>query len=107
MFACRYLTLKPCEFELACKNICYLDPAELSLIREAFNGKKSNLTDEQSNMLNDFRKPRSKYARMPICLSARSNRKNYPRAMRRNDRVENEGSSCWLSCIACMVCLCD
>lgn len=77
------------------------------MIREAFDGKRSILTDEQSNMLNDFRKPRPKYARMPIHLSARSHHKNYPRRMRRNDRAENEPSSCFLDCLACFICLCD
>lgn len=103
----RYLTLKPCEFELACKNIRYLDPAEITLIREAFDGKKSNLTVEQSNMLNDFRKQRPKYARMPINLSPRSHRRNYPRNMRRNDRSSKEGSSCFIDCLACLLCVCD
>lgn len=99
--------MKPCEFELACKNIRFLDPAEINLIRDAFDGKKSNLTDEQSNMLNDFRKPRPKYARMPIYLSPRSNPKNYPRRMRRNDRSESDGTSCFIDCLAAFICLCD
>lgn len=103
----RYLTLKPSEFELACKNIRFLDPAEITLIREAFDGKKSNLTTEQTNMLNNFRKPRPKYTRMPIYLSARSHPKKYSRRMRRNDRDDNDGSSCFLNCLAAFVCLCD
>lgn len=103
----RYLTLKPCEFELACKSIRYLDPAEINLIREAFDGGKSDLTEEQSNMLNGFRKPRPKYARMPIYLSSRSYKRNYPRRMRRNDRTENESSSCFLDCLSAFICLCD
>lgn len=103
----RYLTLKPSEFELACKSIRFLDPAEVTLIREAFDGKKSNLTAEQTNMLNNFRKPRPKYTRMPIYLSARSHPKKYPRRMRRNDRTESDGSSCLLDCLAAFICLCD
>lgn len=103
----RYLTLKPSEFELACKNIRFLDPAEVALIREAFDGKKSNLTAEQTNMLNNFRKPRPKYTRMPIYLSARSHPKKYPRRMRRNDRTDTDGSSCLIDCLAAFICLCD
>lgn len=104
---CRYLTLKPSEFDLACKNIRYLDPAEIDLIRDAFNGKSQNLTPEQKEMLTAFKKPRPKYARMPIHLSPRSHQRNYPRKMRRNDRVLNDETSWFLSCLACFVCLCD
>lgn len=104
----RYLTLKPSEFELACRNIRFLDPAEITLIREAFDGKKSSLNAEQIIMLNNFRKPRPKYTRMPIYLSARSHPKKYPRRMRQNDRNENSDStSCFLNCLAAFVCLCD
>lgn len=99
--------MKPCEFELVCKNTRFLDADEINLIRDAFDGKKSNLTDEQSNMLNNFRKPRPKYTQMPIHISPRSNHKNYPRRMRRNDRAENETSSCFLDCLAVFICLCD
>lgn len=105
-FPNRYLTLKPSEFELACKNIRFLDPAEVTLIREAFDGKKSNLTAEQTNMLNNFRKPRPKYTRMPIYLSPRSHPKKYSRRMRRND-ADSEASSCFLDCLSAFICLCD
>lgn len=87
-----------------------MDPTEINLIRDAFNLKirKNNLTEEQSNMLNDFRKWRSKYAQMPFHLSPRSDHHNYPRKMRRNDKnAANEGRSCFLDCLACFACLCD
>lgn len=103
----RYLTLKPSEFELACKNIRFLDPTELTMIRDAFDGKKSQLNADQTNMVNNFRKSRPKYTRMPFYLSPRSHPKKYSRRMRRNDRTESDGSSCLLHCLSVFICLCD
>lgn len=107
VFNSRYLTLKSSEFDLACKNIRYLDPAEVILIREAFDRNQNDITAEQKDMLNAFKKPRPRFARMPIHLSPRSHQRNYPRKMRQNDRVMNDEQSCILNCLACFLCLCD
>ncbi|XP_031618248.1 uncharacterized protein LOC116337643 [Contarinia nasturtii] len=106
-YAPRYLMLSSSEFELASNNIRFLDLVELKLIREAFDDKNSGSTVEQTNMLNNFRKPRPKYTHMPIYLSPRSHPKNYSRQMRRNDRNDSDGSSCFLDCLAAFIFLCD
>lgn len=94
------------DFDLACQRVEILDPDEVNLIQEAFKTKSSssssaNVTDEQAQMLTNFRKPRPKYARMPVHLSERSNPKNYPKKMRKYEQSFDEGSQCSVCLYLC------
>lgn len=101
------MTLK--EFDLTCQRCDILDPEEVNLIHDAFKGKHSNLTTEQSEMLAIFKKPRPKFARMPVHLSDRSNPKNYSKKMRKYEQSFNEdGNNSWLMWLCgCYAFVCD
>lgn len=98
------------EFESACLRVDLLDPTEVTLILDAFKGKSpTNLTEPQTEMLAQFKRPRPKYARMPIHMSDRSHPKKYPSKMRKYERTFEEENQCtvlyWLCC--CYAFLCD
>ncbi|XP_063699527.1 BTB/POZ domain-containing protein 6-B [Culicoides brevitarsis] len=80
----RYLTMSSSEFQSLKDRVELLDTSEVALVTEAFKNKKqSNLTPEQTELLNSFKKQRPPFPLLPIQLSERSNAKNYPKKMRR------------------------
>lgn len=111
-YAPRYLTMSAKEFRKACDRVELLDPAEVSLVADAIDGKKmKNLTPEQTHMLEKFRTPRPEFAKMPIHLSDRSNPKNYPKKMRRAEKTENGNDGCCdnfgMNCLTVFACIFD
>lgn len=109
----RYLLMTPDEFKQCKDRVSLLDDAEIQLIENFFAKKKGSiLTDEQSQMLQNFKKPRPPFAEMPIELSERSKAKNYPKKMRRYAQKiaaegENKGccDNCLLNCITVFACI--
>lgn len=79
----RYLTMSLNEFESLKDRVELLDTSEIALVTDAFRNKKLNLTPEQTELLESFKKPRPPFPLLPIQLSDRSNPKNYPKKMRR------------------------
>ena len=107
----RYLTMKQLEFRACRVHVELLNLDENQLIEDFFNGKKiSGVNQEQNLMLENFKKPRPQYARMPIHLSNRSNPKNYPKKMR-NAMMNDEDSekkccdSFFLNCASAFACI--
>lgn len=107
----RYLTMKQLEFRACRVHVELLNLDENQLIEDFFNGKKiSGVNQEQNLMLENFKKPRPQYVRMPIHLSNRSNPKNYPKKMR-NAMMNDEDSekkccdSFFLNCASAFACI--
>lgn len=109
VFAPRYLNMKHEEFRKCRERVNLLDPAETQLIENFFARKKnSNLTEEQSTMIQNFKEPRPEYPAMPIHLSARSDPKKYPKKMRKFAQRQSEDSSndaCLLNCASIFACI--
>lgn len=108
----RYLNMKYDDFKKCRDRINLLDPAECQLIEDFFAKKKSsNLTEEQINMLQNFKNPRPEYPTMPIHLSNRSNHKNYPKKMRKYAMRQSEDGhntccdACLLNCVSVFACI--
>jgi hypothetical protein len=95
------------DFKRCRDRVSLLDSAEIQLIDDFFAKKKnSSITDEQNEMLQQFKKARPEYAEMPIHLSNRSNPKNYPKKMRKYaENLANEDmdrgrcANCILNCL--------
>lgn len=81
----RYLIMSFNEFKSLQDRADLLDCTETSLVTDAFknNNKKTNLTPEQIQWIENFKKPRPPFPLLPIQLSDRSCAKNYPKKMRR------------------------
>lgn len=109
----RFLLMTYEDFKQCRDRVSLLDPAEIQLIDDFFTKKKnSNLTEEQSMMLQNLKKSRPEYPEMPIHLSNRSNPKNYPKKMRKyrqklNDEGKEKGccDKFLLSCFSCVACI--
>uniref|UniRef100_A0A336KLY4 CSON005378 protein n=1 Tax=Culicoides sonorensis TaxID=179676 RepID=A0A336KLY4_CULSO len=81
----RYLTMSLSEFQSLKDRVELLDATEIALVTDVFkNNKKGlNLTPEQTELIENFKKSRPPFPLLPIQLSERSNAKNYPKKMRR------------------------
>lgn len=96
----RYLTMSSNDFKACRERVELLDHGETQLIEDFLNGKKlSNTTPEQAELLESFKRPRPKFAQLPIYLSARSNPKNYPKNMRKAMKQKDDDRSCCDSCL--------
>jgi hypothetical protein len=111
----RFLLMTFDEFKKCRERVSLLEEAEVQLINDFFTKKKnSNLTEEQSLMLENFKKFRPPFAELPIQLSPRSNHKNYPKKMKKYaEKLAAEGKQkgccdgCLLNCISVFACIFD
>lgn len=109
----RFLLMPYDDFKKCRERVSLLDSAEIQLIDDFFMKKKnSNLTEEQNVMLQNFKKPRPKFAEMPIHLSSRSNPKNYPKKMRKHaqkladvDKDKSCCDKCIINCLTVFACI--
>jgi hypothetical protein len=108
----RYLLMKSDEFKKCRGRVNLLDPIETQLIENFFAKKKnSNLTEEQMTMLENFKKARPEYAKLPIELSTRSAWKNYSKKMRKYAQRQSDesnkgcGDACLLNCVSVLACV--
>lgn len=107
----RYLLMTYDEFKKCRDRVSLIDSAELQLIEDFFNKKKSSsLTDEQNLMLENFMEPRAPFASMPIHLSCRSDPKKFPKKMRKYaEKLAQAGQkrsdNCLLNCISVVACI--
>lgn len=97
------------QFDTCCQLINLLDDGEISLIRNAFKGKLgTGITDAQAANIENFKKPRPKFARMPVFLSQRSDPKNYPKKMRDYEKTFDDTVYPWYYCFyGCFAFVCD
>lgn len=115
IYSPRFLLMTYDDFKKCRDRVSLLDEAEIQLIDNFFTKKKnSNLTEEQNEMLQNFKKPRPEFAEMPIHLSTRSHPKNYSKKMKRYAaKLAAEGQdkgccdSCILNCISVFACIFD
>lgn len=97
------------QFNTCCQLINLLDEGEISLIRNAFKGKLgTGITDAQAAQIEIFKKPRPKFARMPVFLSQRTDPKNYPKKMRSYEKTFDDTVYPWYYCFyGCFAFVCD
>lgn len=113
IYSPRFLTMSYEEFSKCRERVSLLDEAEIQLIENYFNKKKSSsLTEEQQSMLENFRKVRPPFAELPVELSSRSKHRSYPKRMRKYaqkmaDKDEDRGccDKCLLNCITVFACI--
>lgn len=101
----RFLRMTYDDFNKCRNRVSLLDPAEIQLIDDFFTKKKtSQLTEEQIEMLENFKKPRPLFAGMPIHLSTRSSAKNYSKKMRKYAEKMARGEDERPRCDGCIMC---